>query len=119
MNSTMEHSSHKNADAINKTRGTVELFCALTDKALAARKKDVLAVLKSKVLAKDALLNGYRYQFSNTDDNLKDVLQFIITERACCPFFSFQLDVQQNAPIWLTIFGPDGTKSFLDMELEF
>ena len=119
MNSTMELSSHKMADAIITTKGTVELSCALTDKALAARKKDVLAVLKSKVLAKDALLNGYRYQFSNTEDNLKDVLQFIIAERACCPFFSFQLDVQQNAPIWLTISGPGGTKSFLDMELEF
>lgn len=51
-------------------------------------------------------------------DQFERVAQFIASERLCCPFFSFTLEVAPaQGPIWLRITGGEGVKEFLQSEL--
>lgn len=96
-----------------------EMTCKLTSPELRKRKEEVIASLKKKVLCRQEVLNGYRYQFEGNDAILDELLSFIKTERLCCDFFHFNLAVAgDGSGIWLTITGPEGTEKFIEAELE-
>jgi hypothetical protein len=93
--------------------------CKLTSPEMQKRKQEVLAVLKSKVLARQDLANGYKYKFAGSDDLLDQVITFIKSERACCDFFTFDLSVSDNQSyLWLSITGQDGAKDFIKTEMD-
>ena len=95
-----------------------EIKCKLTTPELQKRKATVIADLKSQVLGKRELPNGYSYQFDGSDVNLDKLNEFIKTERLCCDFFTFQLNIEEESAI-LSITGPDGVKQFLQEEINF
>lgn len=96
------------------------MTCKLTSPELQQRKAITIASLKRQVTEKKEITNGYSYRFLGTDKVLDELLTFIKTERICCDFFDFKLDVASDASeAWLSISGPDGTKKFIDAELEF
>jgi hypothetical protein len=65
---------------------------------------------------RQALPNGYAFRFDSVA--LGDVARFIDNERKCCPFMTFELEVQPgDGPLWLRMTGPDGTRAVLDAEL--
>lgn len=92
------------------------ITCKLTTPELQKRKTEILALLKTKVLKKEELPNGYSYLFVSTDKNIDEITSFIKTERTCCDFFSFKISIQDN-DLWLTITGEDGTKDFITGEM--
>lgn len=98
-------------------RGTKPIACKLTTPELQQRKATVIADLKSHVLAKKALSDGYAYSFEAVDENLDKIISFIKTERLCCDFFIFQLTIQENMAN-LNITGPEGSKEFLTQEID-
>ena len=93
--------------------------CLLTTSEMRKRKHEVLNSLKQKVLGKQELLNGYKFEFPGTDQMLDELVAFIKSERACCEFFNFDLSISDNkSSIWLSATGPEGTKSFLRTEMD-
>jgi hypothetical protein len=95
-----------------------ELVCKLTTPELRARQQTVLARLKSQVLHKKELADGFAYEFPGTDAMLAELMSFIVTERQCCGFFTFQLAVQDEShSAWLEVKGPEGVKDVIHNEL--
>lgn len=96
-----------------------EVTCKLTNPELRKRKEEVIDYLKKKVLSRSELPNGYKYKFDGNDTILDELVTFIKTERLCCDFFDFNLDITGDSrEIWLMITGPDGAKEFIEKELE-
>jgi hypothetical protein len=114
------------SNAKNKTLVPMEVVkkskvvaCKLTSPEMQKRKAEVLAVLKLKVIDRQELANGYKYQFEGSDTLLDQVIAFIKSERACCDFFTFDLSVSdKQSNIWLSITGPEGAKEFIKMEMD-
>ncbi len=96
----------------------IKLMCKLTTPELQKRKKTAITELKREVLYKSELINGYRYKFYGDDDNLDAITEFIKTERLCCDFFNFNLEISPEGFIYLDLTGPAGTKEFIQSEIE-
>jgi len=95
-----------------------DLTCKLTSPELQKRKATVIASLKTKILAKAELPNGFTYTFTGSDAQVDELTDFIKTERQCCDFFDFSLKVSgKGTHAWLTITGPKGAKDFIHSEL--
>ena len=95
-----------------------ELVCKLTTPELQDRKETILKSLKTKIVQKKELENGYAFKFSGTDEILDELTEFIKTERACCDFFVFGLSISgDKSEAWLELTGPEGAKDFILTEL--
>lgn len=105
------------ADTTSKE--TKPLVCKLTSNDLQLRKKTVIANLKILVLERKELENGYSYRFEATDSTLDFLMEFIKSERQCCDFFEFAIQIKEENIVWLEITGSQGTKSFITSELNF
>lgn len=90
--------------------------CKLSSKELQQRKATVIAALRSEVLERKELENGYSYKFKGDDARLDQLTEFIKTERACCGFFSFRLTVEEEY-VFLELSGPEGAKDFVNSEI--
>jgi hypothetical protein len=96
-----------------------ELTCKLTTPELRKRKETVIKSLKSQMLTKKELKNGYSYKFTGTDKMVDELAEFVKTERICCGFFIFNLSISgDKSEAWLEITGPKGAKDFIKSELE-
>lgn len=88
-------------------------MCSLTPAELETRIADNSPLL-TRVRAMRELPDGYRFAFSAEPDGIPDLVGFILAERACCPFFTFELafpSPHQN--IWLTVRGREGVKEIV------
>ena len=95
-----------------------ELSCKLTPPELRQRKETVIQSLKSELLAKKELTNGYSYKFAGTDKMIDELAKFIKTERVCCSFFNFTLFISgDKSEVRLEIKGPKGARGFIQTEL--
>jgi len=98
----------------------IKLTCKLTTPELQQRKKTVIAALKNQVLEKIETENGFKYKFEGSDKMLDLLSSFIKTERLCCDFFVFTLTASGDTKfIWLELSGPEGTKDFINHEIDF
>jgi hypothetical protein len=94
-----------------------ELTCKLTSPELQNRKATVIENLKTKVKEKKETGNGFLFRFTGDDETLALLTDFIRSERQCCDFFSFKLDIRDNETIWMEISGPAGAKEFVSTEM--
>jgi hypothetical protein len=86
---------------------------------MAERRAEVLQPLKCLITDQTALDNDYCFTFEPGDESLNALLTFIQLERACCTFLRFVLTVEPNASgIYLEMTGPEGTKTFIEAEME-
>jgi hypothetical protein len=67
---------------------------------------------------KTELANGYAYRLEGSDKNIDLLTGFIKTERQCCDFFNFSIEVNNDHTAWLKITGAEGVKGFITSELE-
>ncbi len=94
------------------------LACLLPGPELAARREQVIQVLFGTVREARELPDGYALAFPGEAEWLTKLAEFIAFERACCPFFTFELKCEpQYGPLWLTVRGPEGTKEMFRAEL--
>ena len=94
------------------------LSCKLTSEEHQERKATVLASLRKQVLERKELDNGFAYRFAGSDGTVAELSRFIETERECCPFFVFDLDVAEDkSTAWLSLTGPEGVKEVIKTEL--
>jgi hypothetical protein len=68
---------------------------------------------------KKELAQGYAFRLPNDGALFERAAEWLVLERRCCPFLSFELSWQADdgASPWLSITGPDGTKEFLAAEI--
>ena len=94
-----------------------QVTCKLTTPELQKRKATVIAELKAMVLERHELNDGYSFKFNGSDHTIDRLIEFIKSERMCCDFFTFQLTIEEDFAI-LAITGPNGTKVFLQEEVD-
>lgn len=89
------------------------IACSLSARELNERQVEVADIRRGIGEIKE-LQDGYALKFPGDREWAQTLLQLIIQERSCCPFFTFELHFEpQEGPIWLQLHGPEGTKSFI------
>jgi len=64
------------------------------------------------------LPEGYAFRLPNEPDLLRKVVEFILKERLCCPFFGFTVKLEpEGGPLWLCLTGREGVKPFIKAEI--
>lgn len=112
--------AQQNKTAMKDLKERAKLTCKLTTPELQERKRTVITELKSLLKERKEETNAVRYKFESTDSNIDLVSSFIKTERLCCDFFEFSLQVESNSEfMWLTLSGPDGVREFIKEEIGF
>jgi hypothetical protein len=95
-----------------------DLVCKLTTPELQERKKTVISSLKTQMIEKKELKDGYAFKFSGSDKMVDELTEFIKTERECCDFFTFNLSISgDKSEAWLELTGANGVKDFISTEL--
>ena len=82
------------------------------------RRQEIWGTMESKTIGIDELETGYAMRFPLEDSLFLNLAEFITTERLCCPFLHFALELKPGAEeVNLQLTGSDGVKDFLSMEL--
>jgi hypothetical protein len=86
------------------------------------QKKRVLGLLeelKAKRQEVNELPDGFAFRYAMGSDMLLNAAEFIAYERLCCPFFSFELEVEKDdGSMWLRLKGREGVKDFIKIEFD-
>lgn len=67
--------------------------CTLSDADLQERKQLLKEKLFSKVASKEETANEITYYFNYDDQLLDKIFEFTRLEKACCPFFNFDISI--------------------------
>ncbi len=93
--------------------GDVPLACSLTAAELCVRGEEN-ASLFARAHSTQELPDGCRFAFPAAADEARNLLQFVLAERACCPFFTFELTFPSpHHTIYLTVRGREGVKEIV------
>jgi hypothetical protein len=91
------------------------IACSLTDRELARRAEDIRRDLFSGALERSEFETGYAFRFPADQEWETKIVEFVSTERQCCPFFRFDVKFEPNhGPIWLKLSGGEGVKQFIE-----
>lgn|SRR5262249_37238682 len=91
----------------------VPLACSLTIAELRVRGAEN-ASLFARAQQVYELPDGYRFAFPAAADVARNLLQFVLAERTCCPFFTFELMLPApHHAIYLTVQGREGVKEIV------
>jgi hypothetical protein len=104
----------------NKVTNESPIACnmaALSDE----QRKRILVLLKQIRTSGQELRelpDGYALRLPSESAMVRDVAEYITLERMCCPFFRFEMEVEQEGgPLWLRLTGREGVKEFTKLEL--
>lgn len=87
--------------------------CSLTEAELRVRGEEN-GELFTRVRAVEELPDGYRFAFPPEDEGVSALLRFVLAERACCPFFTFEMALASpHREVWLAIRGNDEAKAIV------
>lgn len=100
-------------------QATTPLACRAhaLDPAQRKRQQELLALMRERAQAKEALPDGYAIRLPTDAALFKDAAEWISLERLCCPFVQFALEWKQDDTIWVRLTGGPGVKEFLDVEM--
>jgi hypothetical protein len=102
------------SDLAPDTASDLPLACTLSAAELRERGEDVVAPLFARAHRLQETPDGYRFTFPAEAESVRDLLEFILSERDCCPFFTFELSFPSpHESVWLTLRGGDGVKEFV------
>ena len=60
------------------------------------------------------LADGYEFAFPSDRETFALLTEWMIQERACCPFFDLGLRLErEGGPMWLRVTGREGVKEFI------
>jgi hypothetical protein len=63
------------------------------------------------------LKDGYEFAFAGNAEWVGKLVDFLSSERICCPFFAFELIFEPRSDlgsIWLRVRGAEGVKEFIE-----
>jgi len=69
------------------------ISCSLNSEELLERKAYLKELIMSKVERKEIQANAHVYYFEDDPKLLQDLMEFVQKEKACCPFFKFDLSI--------------------------
>ncbi len=99
------------------TSGTMdrgEIACLLSEGDQARRAVELQDELFPGALEVAELADGYAYRFPATGAWPDRFMAFIASERACCPFFTFELEfAPHGTALWLRLSGSSEIKRFV------
>src|ERR1043166_8928947 len=91
----------------------VPIACTLTESELRERRRTILASIRNDAVEKAPSATGYVYRFEASGDVLARLAYLVDLERQCCPFLTFKIVVEPNAPIALEITGPPEARDLI------
>lgn len=72
-------------------------------------------LFSTATLEREALPNGYAFRFA--PEAMEEIARFMVSERKCCQFLTFELIAPSSADsVWLRMTGPEGTQAFIEAE---
>lgn len=78
------------------------------------RKEEIGGALASRLRAVHELPTGYEFVMPGDSTTIQLVIEWLVTERLCCPFFDFELRIdREGGPTALRLTGRKGTKEFI------
>src|SRR5215210_2465025 len=90
------------------------IACLLSERDYAIRSEELAGGLFAAVEEVAELPDGYAYRFANDGSQVEPLLEFIATERRCCPFLTFELAFEPHGgPLWLRMRGSPQVKAFV------
>lgn len=90
------------------------IACHLSDPDLARRRSELAAGLFARVETTDELADGYAFRFPATPEVARDLLDFVLYERECCAFLTFEVVAERgHGPFWLRLRGGEDVKAFV------
>jgi hypothetical protein len=88
--------------------------CLLSERDYAMRSEVLASGLFATVDEIVELPDGYAYRFADGDSALESWLEFIMAERRCCPFLTFEIAFEPHGgPLWLRMRGSPQVKAFI------
>lgn len=89
------------------------IACSLSERERVVRGEEVSDLFKDVQQVRE-LADGFAYRFPGDEEYGSRLLEFIMGERSCCLFFTFELVFEPNqGPAWLHVRGPEGVKGFM------
>lgn len=90
------------------------IVCTIDEVTLEARREADIGALLAAVTHTRELPDGYELTLPGDPATVRNLTEFIISERECCRFFTFETTFAADAgEVTLRLRGPDGTKAFL------
>jgi hypothetical protein len=103
--------AHRSSETVLKEE--LPIACSLAGGEQERRREAVGGLFTTSRLVGE-LEDGYRFAFPGDAGWATRLVEFVVAERSCCPFFRFELDFQPGGgEILLRIRGPEGTKQFI------
>jgi hypothetical protein len=94
--------------------GQVPIACNLSEADLALREAEIANDIFRGCEQVEELADGYAFKFQEAEHWAGRLLSFVLEERKCCPFFTFDLIFEpQKGPIWLQLRGDERVKLFV------
>ena len=78
---------------------------------------ELSAKLKVARISTQELTDGYAFKLDPKQVSLAAVAEWVVAERKCCPFFTFEIGVEgETGALTLSLKGREGVKPFIRME---
>ncbi|HLZ56723.1 MAG TPA: hypothetical protein VKR06_07225 [Ktedonosporobacter sp.] len=93
---------------------TATFACLIQDPEQQRQRGQEVAALFSGAQRIQELSDGYAFSFPADPSWASKLLEFILFEKECCPFFTFEMVFEQHhGPLELRLRGPEGVKEVL------
>lgn len=103
---------------MDKSNEDAAIACTLNDAEFRERRALVRRTILPRIKSYQRCPNGLKLSFEASPDTRADVEEFIVLEQGCCGFLTFDLTPPSDA-LKLTITGPVGATTFIDMFIQF
>ena len=108
----------RSSDA-NPSTSDLPIACDLSEQEQQRRRKVLASDIFKDVQQTDELADGYAFRYPGDETQAARLLEFIIFERKCCAFMTFELLFEPGqGSIWLRLRGAAGVKEFIRDEME-
>jgi hypothetical protein len=98
---------------MSHSRRESPIACKLTGEEQQKRREELSRELFSGRVSARELEDGYEFVFPGEAEWAEKLVSFVVYERECCPFFSFEVLFEPGGgPISLRVRGPEGAKEF-------
>jgi type IV pilus biogenesis protein CpaD/CtpE len=104
----------------NKVTNESPIACNMAALSNEQRKRILVLLKQIRTAGQEVreLPDGYALRLPAESATVRDVAEYITLERMCCPFFRFEMEVEQEGgPMWIRLTGREGVKEFTKLEL--
>jgi hypothetical protein len=111
--STVNPSTGPTSPSDPAAESSLPIACTLTDAELRDRDPKLTTLFDRATRVRE-LPDGYAFAFPPADAGVRDLLDLVLAERACCAFLSFDLVFPTpHDAVWLHLRGGEEVKEFV------